>query len=395
MKKVALVLSDQGLPVPAVLGGAIETLVELLADVNEKEKKLDLTIYSRYNANAEKKSKKYKHSKFIYIKDARGLNKLRYSASYRLNKANYLGGYYNPVFKDCKKRNYDYIVVEGGHYPAFKKFSKKFGKDKVWLHIHHHYADNDAVTGVFGATISVSNFINNAWIKSKEGFPADDDQANYALINAVDEDKFTKKVDAKERAALRRKLGFSDDDVVVAYIGRILEVKGVKELVEAVAGLKDPHIKVLVIGSAGFADNPKENYADSVTAMIEEKKCGVHLGYVDNKEVYKYAKIADIRCLPSKWEEAGSLALVESLHCGVPIIVTHSGGMPEVVEGAGAIVVDKGEHLVRELSRAIKELAADPVLRRKMTEKNLKKSKKFRKLEFYNNFVKIVEGEAK
>ena len=66
MKKVALVLPEQGLPVPAVLGGAIETLVELLADINEKEKKLDLTIYSRYNADAEKKSKNYKHSKFVY-----------------------------------------------------------------------------------------------------------------------------------------------------------------------------------------------------------------------------------------------------------------------------------------------------------------------------------------
>ena len=395
MKKVALVLPEQGLPVPAVLGGAIETLVELLADINEKEKKLDLTIYSRYNADAEKKSKNYKHSKFVYIKDAKGIDKLRYSLGYRLNKANYLGNYYSRVFEDCKKNDFDYIVAEGGHYPAFRKFSKEFGKKKVALHIHHHCKDNDVITGIFGATISVSNFINNAWVESKKDYSEDNDQKNYALINAVDEEKFIKSVSAKEKSELRKKLGFSDEDIVVAYIGRILEVKGVKELVEAVAGLNDPHIRVLVIGSAGFADNPKENYADDVITMIEKNNCGTHLGYVDNKEVYKYAKIADIRCLPSKWEEAGSLALVESLHCGVPLIVTRSGGMPEVVEGAGAIIIDKDERLVDELAQAIKKLAADSTLRQKMVKENLERSKKFRKLEFYNNFVKIIEGEAK
>lgn len=394
MKKVALVLPEQGLPVPAVLGGAIETLVELLADINEKEKKLNLTIYSRYNADSEKKSKSYKHSKFVYIKDAKSINKIRYSLEYRLNKSSYLGNYYSRVFEDCKKNNFDYIVAEGGHYPAFRKFSKEFGKEKVALHIHHYCKDSAAISGIFGTTISVSNFINYAWIESKKNYPADSDQRNYTLINAVDEDKFTKPVNTKERSILRKKLGFNDDDIVVAYIGRILEVKGVKELVEAVLNLSDPHIKVLVIGSAGFADNPKENYADDVISMINNNNCGKHLGFINNKEVYKYAKIADIRCLPSKWEEALSLALVESLHCGTPIIVTRSGGMPEVVEGAGAIIVNKDDRLINELTYAIKKLAADPALRQEMRKANLERSKRFRKLEFYNNFVKIIEGET-
>ena len=376
------------------MGGAIEALVELLADVNETEKKLDLTIYSRYNGDAEKKSKKYKNSRFVYIKECRNIFvRMRYVLK-KVFKTNYIGDFYSQVFADCEKNNYDYIIAEGGHYPAFKKFSERFGKDKVMLHIHHCYEDNDAVAGIFGATISVSHFINDVWAKSRKAFSDDDSQKNYVLVNAVDEDRFTKEVSNKERKELREKLGFNDDDVVVEYLGRILEVKGVKELVQAVTNLNDPHIKLLVIGSAGFADNPKQNYFDEVVAMIKENNCGVQLGYVDNKEVYRYAKIADIRCLPSTWEEAGSLALVEALHCGVPIIATRSGGMPEVVPNGGGIIINKDERLVPELERAIKKLASDGELREKMMAVNLKESERFRKENFYNGFVSIIEGEV-
>lgn len=393
MKKVALVLPEQGLPVPAVLGGAIETLVELLADINEKEKKLDLTIYSRYNADAEKKSKSYKHSKFVYIKDAKGIDKLRYSLGYRLNKTNYLGNYYSRVFEDCKKNDFDYIVAEGGHYPAFRKFSERFGKDKLILHIHHCYEDSDAVSGIFGTTISVSNFVNDVWVKSCKKFADDNDQKNYVLVNAVDEDRFTKKFSDKERKELRKKLGFDDEDIVVEYLGRILEVKGVKELVQAVINLNNPHIKLLVIGSAGFADNPKQKYFDEISSMIKNSKCGVQLSYIDNKEVYKYTKASDIRCFPSLWEEALSLALIEALHCGVPVIITRSGGMPEVMPDGGGIIINKGDRTIPELEQAIKKLAANKELREKMATINLEGAKRFCRKNFYNNFVEIIEGE--
>ena len=58
MKRIAII--DNGvLPIPSVLGGAVETLVQLLVDTNEKEKQMLFEIFSIDNADARQKAKEY------------------------------------------------------------------------------------------------------------------------------------------------------------------------------------------------------------------------------------------------------------------------------------------------------------------------------------------------
>ena len=54
-------------PVPATKGGATETLMTNLLKENEKEGKIDFACVSVYEENAEKLSKQYQYTKFIYI----------------------------------------------------------------------------------------------------------------------------------------------------------------------------------------------------------------------------------------------------------------------------------------------------------------------------------------
>lgn len=56
MKRIAI-MNNGTLPIPSVLGGAVETLVQLLVDTNEKEKQMQLEIFSIDNANAREKAK--------------------------------------------------------------------------------------------------------------------------------------------------------------------------------------------------------------------------------------------------------------------------------------------------------------------------------------------------
>ena len=67
MRKVCFITSNL-LPVPNVKGGAIETIMTNIITEQEKQEKLDITIVSIYDKNAEIESKKYKKTKFIYIK---------------------------------------------------------------------------------------------------------------------------------------------------------------------------------------------------------------------------------------------------------------------------------------------------------------------------------------
>lgn len=56
MKKICLVVGNT-LPVPAVMGGAVEELITMLLDQNEIEQKAEFIIFSRENKKAEREAK--------------------------------------------------------------------------------------------------------------------------------------------------------------------------------------------------------------------------------------------------------------------------------------------------------------------------------------------------
>ena len=74
--KIAII-GPQGLPVPPVKGGAIETLIDVVLRENEKEKKLDIDVYTIYDKDAMEYSKKYKEVNFIYLCKYKKYIKLR------------------------------------------------------------------------------------------------------------------------------------------------------------------------------------------------------------------------------------------------------------------------------------------------------------------------------
>lgn len=395
MKEIALILPPW-LPVPAVKGGAIETLMTLLADENEKYSKVRFSIFSIYDKEAYFQSQNYTASDFYFIRLTKSkiISKSVHFASRVFRKLFahdfILSEYYRKVFSICKKMHFDAIIAEGGEYFEFRRFSRQFGREKLYLHIHCHLRLRPDFAGIFGNTISVSHYVNNAWIQSCKGKNSDNEQKNYVVVNAVDEDLFIKEVSPDEKKSIRSSLGIDDDDILLLYIGRIIEVKGVMELIQATLSINNPKVKLLVIGSINFAKNETSTYLQKVTDLINANPQKIkQLGYIDNKKVYKYAKSADIRVLPSKWEEAGSLALVESLHAGIPIIITRSGGMPEVVSQDGAVIIEKDENLVKNIANAVESIISQPEKMKQMQKANAIQSQMFRKSQFYNAFVKV------
>ena len=75
MKRIAII--DNGvLPIPSVLGGAVETLVQLLVDTNEKEKQMLFEIFSIDNADARQKAKEYRYTHFHFVSTSSILNRM-------------------------------------------------------------------------------------------------------------------------------------------------------------------------------------------------------------------------------------------------------------------------------------------------------------------------------
>ena len=394
MKKIALVLPEV-YPVPAVLGGAVEELVTILIEQNEIEQKAEFIVFSMANEVAEEKAKEYKHTKIVFIQKTsfcdRLVNRvLRYTNPLVKGKTLIDIAYYRRVFAYLKEHPVDAIVAEGGLYHEFHRFAEEFGKEKIYLHIHHHLLCEPYIDHLYGGVIGISEFATKEWMRTTE----DKTVRSYTVYNCVNEDKFTKRITNEERAALRAEFGFTPEDTVVMYCGRILEVKGAKELVQAVINLNNPHIKLLMIGSAISGGNAATPYVAEVQKLVEEAGERVKFtGYIDNKELYRYYQSADIQVIPSLWEEAAGLIAIEGMLSGLPLIVTKSGGLVEYATADTAIQIDR-ENVVANLESAIKGLAEDITKREQMREASLKKAKEFPKSRFYNSFVEVFEYEG-
>ncbi len=394
MKKIALVLPEV-YPVPAVKGGAIEELVTILIEQNEIEQKAEFVVFSMANAKAEEKSKEYKHTKVVFIQKTsfcdRLINRmLRYSNPFIKGKTLIDIAYYRRVFRYLKEHSVDAIVAEGGLYHEFRRFSEEFGKEKLYLHIHHHLLCEPYIDHLYGGVIGISEFTTKEWMRTTE----DKEVRPYTVYNCVNEEKFNKKITATEREQIRAEFGFMPEDIVVMYCGRILEVKGAKELVQAIININDPHIKLLMIGSAISGGNVQTPYVAEVQKLVEQSEDRVKFtGYIDNHKLYRYYQSADMQVVPSLWEEAAGLIAIEGMLSGLPLIVTKSGGLVEYATSDTAIWVER-EGIVENLEREIKNLARDKRKREQMKRASKEGAKAFPKSRFYNDFIEVFEHEG-
>ena len=376
MKKIALRLPEAG-PVPAVRGGAIEELLTILVEQNEIEHRVQFMVFCADNEQARAIAEKYKYSKIIYLPKTtladRLINRvIRYSNRIIKNKTWIDIAYYRRVLRYLKEYRPDAIVAEGGLYHEFKRFAQEFGKENVYLHIHHHLLCEPYIDHIYGSVIGISQFATREWMRTTE----DKDVKAYTVYNCVNEDKFKKRITPEERERIRGEFGFK------------------RELLQAVINLKRPDIKLLMIGSAGFGGNVVTPYVQEVQKLVEKAGERVKFtGYIENQKLYRYYQSADIQVIPSLWEEAAGLIAIEGMLSGLPLIITKSGGMIEYAPSNVAVWIDR-DNIIPNLEAAIIQLADDKEKRKEMSELSLEQAKEFPKKKFYEDYIEVFEHEG-
>ncbi len=164
------------------------------------------------------------------------------------------------------------------------------------------------------------------------------------------------------RSVSKRNLGLPDSAFVVGMLCRINEGKGYHLVVEALKDL--PEIWFLMVGKA---DNRKK-----VQRVLESSPArGRILWYEDLDGPDLFWSAIDVFLMPSLKEGFG-FTLLEALGCGIPCIVSDSGGPPEVVrDGREGLVVPPGD--VPSLSLAIQRLYKDRKLYERLSESALRR----------------------
>jgi len=187
---------------------------------------------------------------------------------------------------------------------------------------------------------------------------------------------------------LRSELGL-DQTFVIGYVGRILRMKGLNTLIEAVARL-EMNCKILLVGRGEFRPE-LEKLADQL-AMSERI---MWIDGVPPEDVPRYINCMDVLVLPSRttpdWVEFFGRVLVEAMACQVPVIGSDSGEIPNVIGNAGLTFPEGKADL---LADQIQMIAQDLPLRLDLIQLGLERVKEFswetiaqRTLEVYQDLV--------
>lgn len=178
------------------------------------------------------------------------------------------------------------------------------------------------------------------------------------LGNGVDLDRFNPRRAREMRAAERRRLGVGGDEIVVGMVGRLVEEKGVPELIGATGHLDD-NVRVLIAGP----NDPEKDDAIASELLESGRVAGVEfIGMRTDIDSF-YAGL-DIFVLPSH-REGFPRAAMEAAASGLPLVVTDIRGCRQVVDDGvnGRLVPVRDPD---SLAAALTQLTRDPSLRESM-----------------------------
>ncbi len=203
----------------------------------------------------------------------------------------------------------------------------------------------------------------------------------YLMPKGVDTEMFY----PQDRQKMRNMLSIPQDKVVVLYMGNLVAVKNPLAVVEAAVALtlqERESLHFIMVGDGGLRKR--------IEQIIKEKGLVDSfslIGRVDPSQVGYWMNAADVLVLPSLNEGMPNV-LYEAMACGLPVIASNVGGVPEIIEeGITGFLVDVSD--LQELKNRILTCAKDRPLRERIGRNSRMYIEK-RKLNWDENAKKIV-----
>ncbi|MDD4052659.1 MAG: glycosyltransferase, partial [candidate division Zixibacteria bacterium] len=216
------------------------------------------------------------------------------------------------------------------------------------------------LAGLFSnRTVAVSEYLRRELIDVYGIKPA-----KVAVIhNAFDETRLAHRPDSDSIRAFREKHQVSPEGPIVAAVGHLREIKGYQFLFDAVERLTDtyPGIHLMI---AGRDTRNEEPILKKLLQQRLQRAAVTFLG--DFWDISTLLGAADVY-VSSSLHEGFSIATVEAMASGLPVVVTDSGGPAEIVaHGHTGLVVPIAD--ASALSEAIRKILDDHALARKFGE---------------------------
>jgi glycosyltransferase involved in cell wall biosynthesis len=151
------------------------------------------------------------------------------------------------------------------------------------------------------------------------------------------------------------------DDFVVGYAGNLTEQKGWKVLLRALE-LLPSQVRLLVAG-----DGPQRAELEELLAAPSLQGRAHYVGLLPKHRLWGFYSTLDCLAVPSvttpRLKEQSPSVIFDALACGVPVVGSTSGGIPDVLGPAGVLVQENDPHA---LADGLARLRADPELRARL-----------------------------
>jgi len=226
-----------------------------------------------------------------------------------------------------RKNTSKVILLEHGtgHMNFNKKWLNQLGE--IYEHILMEWIKK-YVSNFYGVSLACNRWLEHFKVKGKGVF-----------YNAVDLAEFEDPV-----PYYKEKLKIEENKIVISFVGRLVEDKGIKKLCEAFEKLDKTKVSLIIAGDGELYQELKHQYHDIFW-----------LGAIDHKKVICLLNETDIYVLPTDYPEGFSTGVLEAAMCRCCIITTNAGGSKELIldDSYGKILK---ENSVEELRKELKWL---------------------------------------
>jgi len=237
----------------------------------------------------------------------------------------------------------------------FKEIKKKCPKTRLYIYIGGPYIlplklekrSVEHLDGVIGLSYAVSKDTER-----KTG------KKCITIHSGTDFEKFRK--DDKSRKEYRRKLGLGNDFVLMS-VARLVEWKGIHIALKALQGIRQA--RYIIVG-----EGPFEGEIDRLIGELGLKKNVIRIPKHTQEELLGFYNASDLFLQPSIGFEGLGITVVEAMACGLPVIGSDIGGIPEmIIDGKNGLLARPGDH--QDLRDKIEFFMKDePRLRKFSTE---------------------------